>query len=53
MAVDRVEEPRKRKAENGPQEEQPKDHLLLQRGHEGDVWTEHIKDPQAQEEYTT
>lgn len=53
MAVDCVEEPGKRKAEDGPQEEQSKDDLLLQWGHKRDVWAKHIKDPQAQEEHTT
>lgn len=52
VAVDGVEEPREREAENGSQEEEPEDHLLLQRGHEGDVWAEHVEDPQAQEEHT-
>lgn len=48
-----MEEPWKWKAENGSQEEQPKDHFLLQRGHEGDIWAKHIEDAQAQEEDTT
>lgn len=50
MAVHRVKEPREGQAEDGAQEEQAEDHLLLHRGDERHVGPEHVEDAKTDEE---
>lgn len=49
VAVDCVEEPGERQAENGSQEKHPNHHLLLDRGHKGHVGPEHVHQTQTEE----
>lgn len=50
MAVDGMKEPREAEAENGPQEEHPEHHFLLQRGHEIHVGPQHGQCAQTKEQ---
>lgn len=53
MTVDSVEEPGEAEAEHCPQKEHPKNHLLLQRGHEVHIWSEHGQDSQKEKQHKT
>lgn len=53
MAIDGVKEPGEAEAEHRAQKEHPENHLLLQRGHEVHVWSEHGQDSQKEKQHKT
>ena len=51
MTVDGVEEPGEAEAEHRPQEEHAEHHLLLKRGHEVHVRSQHGQDSQEEKQH--
>lgn len=53
MTIDGVEEPGETEAQHCTQKEHPKHHLLLERGHEVHIWSEHGQDSQKEKQHKT